>query len=327
MRGSLCLVFSLTLLAALVGLPLSVSGQDAELPDHVFPLVDGRHIHNLTDLFIAYGEAGQDLDAQGREMLWAEMLETPYPDLFNTVIYRGYTGELRHDYRQDCMIRFWTEIWPRTETLRRLANVAPVRAINARNRLFERFPDAVLDCDVYLLVAFSFSGKAVTLNGETVLAMGMERFQPDTDRLDIVLAHEHFHIHHFHHFSPVGELFRIIWAEGMAVVASQEMFPGSSLGDYMGFAPDRMLAIEDRRSDLARFLLARLDSTDLTLRRAFVGMEENSLDLPPGAGYYLGEFIVFTLVREGYGLDELVHWQPDQVRAAMQRILPSLIQE
>lgn len=287
-------------------------------------LDDGHQVHDLVDLFLAYGQAAAGADAATREMLWDEMLESRHPDFFAQVIYRGFEGEQLDLYKQAVIAQFWDQVMPEFANLRRLNDTAADKILQSRAALTQMFPDFAPDCDYYITVSFSFNGKTVELNNQTVLAIGLENFVADDPGLAITMAHEQFHLYHFQSFSPYGGLYRAIWAEGLAVYASEELVPGYRLSQYLGFTAERMNEIYGRFDELKLLALANLSNSDHAMKRAFVGMEDNELDVPPGTGYYLGEHVVFTLVREGHTLDELARWDADDVYAAMERILPSL---
>ena len=85
-----------------------------------------------------------------------------------------------------------------------------------------------------------------------------------------------------------------------------------------------MNAIYEAYYDLVRDLQQNIDSPDHTIKRAYLGVEDNRLGIPPGAGYYLGENIVLALIRQGYTLKEMIHWNAPTVRRRMLSVLPRL---
>jgi uncharacterized protein YjaZ len=177
--------------------------------------------------------------------------------------------------------------------------------------------------DYYLTVSFSFNGKVVDVRGSNVLAIGLEKFTPDSPELPMTIAHEQFHLYHLSGFSTQGALYRSVWEEGLATYASALVVPGYRLSQYLGFSVNRMNEIADNFSQLCAKLLEEMSSTDPSMKRAFLGAEENDLGIPPACGYYLG-FILVQKLTEQYSLEELAGWDADRVYQEMQNTLPLL---
>ena len=316
---SLATVLACTLFLVLLRTPLAARVD--------IPLEDGHVMHNLVDIFLRYAEAGAKVDPTARAALWDEMLESAYPEFFAVVVYRGFEQEQLQDYKQTLLNQFWNEIYPEMDNLRELDSSAALKIVESRDALRRLFQDFDPQCDYYLTVSFSFNSKAVELGEERALAFGLENFIAQSPELDITMAQEQFHLYHFQFFSPHGGLFRSLWAEGMAAYVSEELVPGYRLSQYLGFTPERMDEIRRRWAELKLLALENLDNSDHDMTRAFMGMEDNELNVPPGAGLYLGEQLVLALVREGRTLQELAHWDAETVHAAMARILPGLCQD
>ena len=196
--------------------------------------------------------------------------------------------------------------------------------LDGRDAFKAEYPDFNPLADYYLTVAFSFHGKAVEVAGQPALALGLENFLEEGPTLDITIAHEHFHLYHFQTFSASGGLYRGVWSEGMAVYGSTEVLPGYRLSQYLGFPGSRIDSMYDLFSDLAINIRNNLSTTDQTLKRAYLGVEENETWIPPGSGYYIGFYLVDALVNEGNTVAEMARWDADTVYREMERVLLTL---
>ena len=290
----------------------------------VTTMEDGHRLINLARLFVEYGISSQDLDLKQKWLLWEQRLEKNYPDFFNQVIYRNLSGPRRSKFRAEVFNQFWQDVYPHIERIAQLAETSPQLVAKARRDFKKHFPDFQPACDYYLTVSFSFVGKAADLNGATVFVLGLEHFEPDSPGLEITMAHEQFHLHHFKTFSPQGALYRGVWSEGMATVASEVVVPGYRLSQYLGFTPQKMNEIYSRFEELKSLAMANLDQADSGIKRAFLGVESNRLGIPPACGYYIGEHLVYALTSQGYDLSDLARWEPSTVLATMRRLLPAL---
>lgn len=316
---------ALPLAAALIlafAAPNSHAGESSKAV--VISLPEGHRIYNLLPDFIAYGEQGRTLDAAGRAALWDRLLEKHWPDHFNQVIYRNFTGQRRERIKAALIKQFWSQVAPRLDRLRAMNQTGVQRLLGGLGRFKKTFPDFRPSCDFYLTVSFSFNGKVCPVNGKKVLSLGLEKFDPQGPELDITIAHELFHIHHFATFSVAGGLYRGVWAEGLATYASAVVVPGHRLSSYLGFSVRRMNQIHDNYQPIVQFIARHLDSSDRAVKRACLGMEDNQLGVPPGCGYYIGFDVVGALIKRGESLAALARWDPATVRRNMARTLPTL---
>lgn len=287
---------------------------------------DGHKIYNIAEDFIAYAEQNANADAATRSAQWNQALEGKYPDFFNQVIYRNKTGDDLVAYKAQIIDQFWNEVVPRLSTLKQTSSTAVQRVLDGRTAFKNVFADFDPQTDYYLTVAFSFHGKATELNGQTILALGLENYASNEPELDITIAHEQFHLHHFKTFSASGGLYRGVWTEGMAVYASEVVVPGHDLTEYLGFTAERISQMHELFDDLTQNILANMSTTDQTIKRAYLGAEDNSTWIPPGSGYYIGYYLVKDLVEQGNTVATMTGWDANTVYAQMRDALPTLEQ-
>jgi hypothetical protein len=236
-------------------------------------------------------------------------------------------GSERESYKNGIIAIFWSDIVPqKINTLKQYYPEAVKKMIDGKSLFKTKFADFNPQCDYYLTVSFSFYGKAVDLNGKTVLAIGLENFMPGTINLDFTIAHEQYHLHHFAKgFSIQGGLYRGIWAEGMATYAQIFIYPGNyQYTEILEFPGSRIDDIVYNFSNLKQNLQENLFSTDQTIKRAWLGAEDNNLGIPPACGYYFGLRLVMTLLEQGNAFEEMTLWTAEQALAKIQETLPGL---
>ncbi len=294
--------------------------EDGDAPAPAFRVV------NMVDDFIAYHRTCAESDGPTRDRRWTEMLEMKYPQFFADAIYRRKEGDDRIAYRQVCIRRFWEEIAPRIDAIAR-RNQGIVSVVEGVARDFRKaLPEARAATDIFITISFSFRGKALTVGGKEVVALGLESFtKPGTLQLRITLAHELFHFHHLRTFDGGGGLYRTLWAEGLATYASAVVVPGEKRSTYLGFPVEKMNLCYDLLPQLAADLRKNLGENDHRLKRLYFGAERNDTQVPPEAGYYIG-LLVAESAAEGTTLGKLAQLNPKEVFAILARELDKLAQ-
>jgi len=293
---------------------------------NVYDLGDGYKLYNLIPDFIKYAEDGAAKTSSEKIELWNTSLEQKYKDFFDQVIYRGYTGTERENYKLMIIDDFWSNIvLNRLNSLKTLSPKAVDKILKGRTNFKAIFPDFNPECDYYLTVSFSFYGKAATINNKQALAIGLEYFE-DNIQLDFTIAHEQFHLYHFDKgFSPQGGLYRGLWTEGMASRAQSEIFPGTySYKDILNFSTSRVNEIQNKWNFLISDVQSNIFSSDQDIKRAYLGAEDNNLGIPPGSGYYIGLRLVEELIKKGNSFKEMTSWTSDKVQQVMLEELPNL---
>ena len=279
---------------------------------------------NVVDDFVAYHEKALRAGEGRRQALWDEMLEARHPVFFRDAIYRRKEGDDLAAYKADCISRFWTEIAPRMKEIaeRNKGIEAKIHAVVDRFKL--QLPDFEPKTDFFVTISFSFRGKALSVGDREVLALGLEAFvEPGDLQFRITLAHELFHLYHFHYFPSGRGLYRSLWAEGMAVYASAVVIPGERMSRYLGFPAEKMNRCAELLPAMARDLKENLGSTEHRLNRVYFGAEDNDTSVPPEAGYYVGLLIASHLARHNT-LKDLAHLSPEKVFPILEKELDRL---
>lgn len=248
-----------------------------------------------------------------REAAWTDTYEAAYPEIFET----------------------YHSAWGRHE--RCLAAAADVTALALRIpalegrvreliELSERSfrADGLLtdDLDVVLLVGGHTSNGWVTELGDTVTLFLALEFLGEPPYDGVLVSHESFHIAHARHGADTwpedcaGSLFQ----EGFAVAISREIHPGLDDSAYLWFddANDEWVAAcASAEPAIARRALEQLDAPyeDLGARALFT-VQDDERELPPRAGYWLGDLLVRRLM-EQHSSGDLLVWDHATSRDAL----------
>ena len=192
--------------------------------------------------------------------------------------------------------------------------LAGIRKLHA---LFEKEEPAILDrfCQafpefapgkvkIYLMLSlFKFDAKVPSEHPDSLLIGldGLARFHGTDAPLSVILSHEFFHLYHFQ-VNPLPKnpddlpLYRLLWQEGLAVYASQQLNAGASLGDVLF---DQRLAANGPASlpAEAKRLLLCLDSREDDVAVHFLTKREDG-EGPGRIGYLIGYDVVTRLARD-----------------------------
>ena len=192
--------------------------------------------------------------------------------------------------------------------------MAGIRKLHA---LFEKEEPAILDrfCQafpefapgkvkIYLMLSlFKFDAKVPSEHPDSLLIGldGLARFHGTDAPLSVILSHEFFHLYHFQ-VNPLPKnpddlpLYRLLWQEGLAVYASQQLNAGASLGDVLF---DQKLAANGPASlpAEAKRLLLCLDSREDDVAVHFLTKREDG-EGPGRIGYLIGYDVVTRLARD-----------------------------
>jgi hypothetical protein len=216
-----------------------------------------------------------------------------------------------------------------------LASLAQTRAARARDALIAQVRDQIVatsetfgrvfldfSCNftVYLTDSLGLlDGAGRAVDGRPALVIGISSIEQELPRLSlpVLFNHEFFHRYHFEvaGFSddPGGnqEIWRTLWAEGLATYVSKMLTPDATTADALLSAhlEQRARPLERR---LARELLSGMDRIDGELFEEFFtsGPEAGRHGFPNRTGYYVG-YLVATRLAEHHRLSELAHLKGD----------------
>jgi hypothetical protein len=192
-------------------------------------------------------------------------------------------------------------------------------------RFCQAFPDfAPGKVKIYLMLSLlQFDAKIPSAHPDSLLIGldGFARFHGNDVPLAVILTHEFFHLYHFQ-VNPLPRnpddlpLYRLLWQEGLAVYASQQLNRGATLGDVL---LDPKLAASGPATvpDEAKRLLLCLDSQDDDDAAHFLVSGQNG-EVPGRIGYLIGYDIVTRLAQKR-SLSSLARLRDPGLRFAFRR--------
>jgi hypothetical protein len=212
-----------------------------------------------------------------------------------------------------------------------------ISGIRKLHALFEQQEPAILDrfCQafpdftpgkvkIYLMLSlFQFDAKIPSEHPDSLLIGldGLAGFHGTDAPLAVILSHEFFHLYHFQ-VNPLPKnpddlpLYRLLWQEGLAVYASQQLNNGASLADVL---LDPRLATNGPASvrPEAKRLLLCLDSREDITAAHFLAKSENG-EVPGRIGYLIG-YDVVTQLAQNRSLGVLARLRDPGLRFAFRR--------
>jgi hypothetical protein len=193
------------------------------------------------------------------------------------------------------------------------------------DRFCQAYPEFVPGkTKIYLMLSLGrFDAKIPSAYPDSLLIGldGLARFHGADAPLGVILSHELFHLYHFQ-VNPLPKnpddlpLYRLLWQEGLAVYASQQLNPGASLGDVL---LDPRLAAQGPASipTEAKRLLTCLDTREDVIAAHFLAKSENG-EVPGRIGYLIGYDVVTHLAKDR-SISNLAHLRDPGLRFAFRR--------
>ncbi len=209
------------------------------------------------------------------------------------------------------------------------ATSAPTTLENMASKFNEHFPDTTLEVPVYLLPsAMGFNGKVILeKSGESVLLLGIDVIAQRNDNLDVLAAHELFHVLHFGRLGGSDHdagLFAPLWAEGLATYASGVFAPAPQAELLMD--PELAIQCGDARNvaDWAREFLRISTLTGRDIDQDYRDwFKLGGTSSPKRRGYCLGMKLAERLASK-HPLTELTRWSAKRIEAEMRAGLKEL---
>jgi hypothetical protein len=256
-------------------------------------------------------------DARARESAWTEQYEAAHTDVFE-IYHRAWGRHAR------CVVA--AHDVPQLAPGMRAIEERAIALAEETERFFTAEGLIDDDLDVVLLVGGHTSNGWVTdRDGRATLFLALEFLgEPPYDA--VLLSHEAFHVAHSRHGSGAWpeDCGSGLFQEGLAVAVSRELHPGLSDSAYLWFDDDHAewvaacAASEKAITDRVR---AELHTSDQEVRvRALFTIQEGETELPPRAGYWLGDRVGRRL-REQHTLGELLAWDHPSTLMALAGVL------
>jgi hypothetical protein len=136
-----------------------------------------------------------------------------------------------------------------------------------------------------------------------------------------------FHRYHSRSFPQCEQLWCGIWAEGLAVLAAERLYPGVDDNQLLLSIPEPLRpAVERNRREAVCAVVARLDSTAANDWTAVLSLGETRLSdrLPPRFGYYVGYLAAREAARTN-SIQSLARMNAAAARPALETALSRLV--
>ncbi|HEY0791904.1 MAG TPA: DUF2268 domain-containing putative Zn-dependent protease [Chthoniobacterales bacterium] len=201
------------------------------------------------------------------------------------------------------------------------------------HRLQQRFPDFD-PARVELTLGFSlfrFDAR-IPYDHPTQLWLGLDGIASAHGaecRLDVLLAHEMFHVYHFQNNPQPNAgrsvpLYRQVWQEGLACYVARQLYPEASPADV--FLDPNLAATGPRYvATTARALLDDLQTDDDAATSRYLAYHVSTGALPARMGYLLG-YDVVSRCAVTQSLAQLSRLRGENLLRLMQKELHGLIQ-
>jgi len=186
------------------------------------------------------------------------------------------------------------------------------------------------DLDVVLMVGGHTSNGWVTeYHGREVLFLALE-FLGDPPYDGVLVSHEALHVAHARRGAAdwPEDCTASLFQEGIAVAMSRELHPGLDESAYLWFDGDHeawAAACAEAETKIATRALTELDTPyDDLVARALFTIQADEHELPPRAGYWLGDLVVRRLLAQ-HPASELLAWDRPSVRRALAHELRAVV--
>jgi hypothetical protein len=283
-----------------------------------FPTAQAATSCKVVDLMPQYWQSIGKSDAAAR--IRAAVIE-PYPDLYN----ENYVDLPSGDKWQATVAHEQAYAQAHRNEI-----TAADRYLSTNARYFMmQFAGTFTDfkCDFTFYIAPSFGnmdGSAAFVNGEhrIIFAPDVIPRYHDLSGLKVLIDHETFHIYHHQATGRFGAspeavptILEALWSEGLATFVSWRMNPALTL-DVALLQPGIPEGAKPHLADIAKDLLAHLDSKDRPAYFHYFVAGKQPDGYPPRAGYYVGTLIAQDLSAR-YSLTQLAHLDGPDLRALL----------
>lgn len=284
-------------------------------------------------------------DIEKQVVFWKSDIEATLPDVYSELL---KNSELNPDqYRKKLATKWFPFLFQHSEEILAQFEAFEKMSWPVAVRLTQQFPQIdFYDVRIIALPSLMmFDGMVIDVNGHHVALFGMDFFEmvsrnpkviPGADLVNnppVILAHELTHVLHakISDFSNMGEidsLLEPLWREGLALVHSQMLVPGT---DLVNVLMDRNLALQCKSSNMVLWAteFAKDNQTanqnDLLEKYGKWFFTNRSPELGvPRAGYCLGYHLVLGALTE-YSFNDLIKMNRFEAYTLIKKNLEKLV--
>src|SRR5215831_15004063 len=307
-------------------------------------LLDNHRVVNMLDDVSAFYDQAAGGSLSKQRLLWKKTVERKYSDFFNRAVFRNADPDMRLAMTD----RFLQLLPDRNEAIRQYNQTAAESVYQGLLNFKYRFPDYRQQRDIYIGVSlFTFDGTVRAVNNDLglhdTLCLGADVLSGYTaDQAKILMAHELFHLYHYgillcsaFRLAGSGLVFQQeisthliaayvpLMVEGMAVAASEHIYPGYPETMYVHFTPEELSAQEESLPENAQAFLNMMREGYLPYQyeKWFTGSYDG---IPRRGGYLLG-YEVTKRALTGSTLERLARLTPAQLGQEAEAQLSTIV--
>jgi hypothetical protein len=268
--------------------------------------------------FFQFWKESNGLTQNARAERFLAMVIQPHLDLFE-----GFTGPISAERAT----RYLSQVEPLVPSIDALHSWV-TKEFDKKTAAFQKeLPDFQWRGSVVFMPnLFVFNAGGGSIAGKDFLVFGLDtiaRIDGPYADLSVLITHELFHVYHGSLHPEWGgqsrgnniPLYRLVWGEGLATYASQQLNPQADVATILG-SPTLASSCEKLLKPLARLLVENLDASEKTPFMEWMSGQVRSSDVPVRAGYYFGWRVATALGRQR-SLGVLARLPDDEVRNAM----------
>jgi Predicted Zn-dependent protease (DUF2268) len=266
------------------------------------------HIVDATTHLAAVAAATTGASEAEQLAAYRAALIEPHPGLYSTdVLTLAGPALERQILRSLAQARKSGELSDFKETLR--------QEIGASAAAFAVFADFRCDFPIYFADTLGeMDGAGRIVDGQRSLVLGVSVVQHEAGKiaLPVLLRHEFFHRYHYRaggfsdDLEERQEIWRNLWAEGLATYASEVLTPGATRAQALMLPADLERRCRPQLLRRAQQLLRGLDTKDPDMFRSYFSYNQEKDGIPTRAGYYVG-YVVAQRLAAHHTLAQLAH--------------------
>ena len=303
-------------------------------PSQTDPLFDGHKVVNIVDDFLNFWEQAKGKPLRAQRPLFTRLVENKHRDYFERAVYRNAPAA----ERRALLNQFLKQIPPRVSALKQLNRTIDDEVrLNLSNFKY-RFPGYHLQRDIYLGFSFfQFDGSVRAVQNEAgipdTLCLSAEVLcDYPIEELQIAITHELFHLYHFGYLFAEAPFAQLrtghipLLAEGLAVAATEAVYPYQSTALYLHFTDKELMSQRDDMASSARRFLDLLKAGARMERVDEWFTDAPTTDVPKRGGYLLGYEVARRLLSL-FSYEEIIRMTPAQLRENTEEQLKAMASE
>lgn len=284
-------------------------------------LLNGHKVVNIVDDFLLFWDQAKAKPIGQQRKLWLKMVENKHRDYFDRAVYRNAD----HQERRAMLNQFLKRVPDRVEAIREF-NRWVVESLREGLLNFQyRFTEYHHQRDVYIgLSLFRFDGSVRPVQNEAgipdTLCLGADVLADySPEEIQVMLAHEFFHLYHFSFLFRQPSLAQLMTAhiplmiEGMAVAAAEQLYPSLPTHMYLHFSDEEYRAQKESLAPSSNHFLEMIKKGASPEQYGTWFINGKADGVPPRGGYLIG-YEVTRRVLAAYTLEQMAQMPPAQLR-------------